>query len=139
MVQILEYTEGNIIAAKASKTLVASDYYKLLPLFVHRLKQYSHIRLYLDITDLEGLALNELREDMGFNTGLASVFDKVALLGEKKSIPWLDNLSKYFTSAEVKQYDSNGKNEAIEWLGCNRRNVKDLLKATEAATADLLR
>jgi len=114
MVQILEYTEGNIIAAKASKTLVASDYHKLLPLFVHRLKQYSHIRLYLDVTDLQGLALDELREDMGFNTGLASVFDKVALVGDNKSDPWLRNLSEYFISAEVNRYDSHEKTVAID-------------------------
>jgi hypothetical protein len=139
MVQILEYTEGNIIAAKASKTLVASDYHKLLPLFVHRLKQYSHIRLYLDVTDLQGLALDELREDMGFNTGLASVFDKVALVGDNKSEPWLRNLSEYFISAEVNRYDSHEKTVAIDWLRQNRRNVRDLIPTTAPATADILR
>ena len=139
MVQILEYTEGNIIAAKASKTLVSADYHKLLPLFVHRLKQYSHIRLYLDVTDLEGLALNELREDMGFNTGLASTFDKVALVGHNKSKPWLNNLSEYFISADVKEYNSNEKHAAIAWLKLNARNAKDLFQATAPATVDILR
>ena len=138
MVQILEYTEGNVIAAKASKQIIASDYYKLLPLFVHRLKQYSHIRLYLDVTDLEGLALAELREDMEFNTGLASAFDKVALLGEKKNDPWVSDLSKYFISAEIEWYNSNEKHEAIEWLRTNRR-TEDFLKAKEPAAADILR
>lgn len=139
MVQILEYTEGNIIAAKASKTLVSSDYYKLLPLFVHRLKQYSHIRLYLDVTDLEGLALEELREDMEFNTGLASAFDKVALLGKKNNAPWMNSLSKYFISAEIEWYNSREKHEAIEWLTTNRRTEEDFLKAKEPAAAVMLR
>jgi hypothetical protein len=126
MVQILEYTEGKVIAAKASKKLVASDYYKLLPLFVNRLKRYPNIRLYLDIRDLEGLELDELKEDMDFNTGLASAFDKVALLGEKTEEQWMADLLKPFTSAEVKWFDSEGKDAAIAWLRTNRSNVKGL-------------
>lgn len=126
MVQILEHTEGKIIAAKASKTIIASDYYKLLPLFVNRLKQYPNIRFYLDIDDLEGIDLHDLREEMNFNTGLANAFDKVALMGKKTDEPWVGDLLNHFTSAEVKWFDSIEKYEAIEWLTANRPKTKEL-------------
>jgi len=120
MVQILGYTEDRIIAAKASKKITASDYYKLLPLIVNRLKQYTHIRLYLEVTDLEGLALEGLQDDLNFNACLASAFDKVALLGEKSHEPWVHELLKNFSSAEVSWYGIDEKDEAIEWLRTNR-------------------
>ena len=126
MVQILEHTEGKIITAKASKTIIASDYYKLLPLFVNRLKQYPNIRFYLDIADLEGIDLHDLREEMNFNTGLANAFDKVALVGKKTDEPWVRDLLNNFTSAEVKWFDLIEKYEAIEWLTANRPKTKEL-------------
>lgn len=138
MVQILEYTEGKVIAAKASKKLVASDYYKLLPLFVNRLKQYPNIRLYLDVSDLEGLELDELKKDLDFNTGLASAFDKVALLGNKAEEQWMSDLLKPFTSAEVKWFDSEGegKDAAIAWLRTNRSHVTALAGSKTPSVVD---
>lgn len=120
MVQILGYTEDKIIAAKASKKITASDYHKLLPLIVNRLKQHAHIRLYLEVTDLEGLALEELQDDLNFNAGLASAFDKVALVGKKLDEPWVHELLRNFSSAEVSWYGAEEKDEAIEWLRANR-------------------
>lgn len=136
MIQILEYTEGNIIAAKASRKITATDYYKLLPLFVNRLKQYPNIRLYLDIADLEGIDLHELREEMDFNTGLASVFDKVALLGKKTDEPRIKDLLNYFSSAKVKGFDVTGKDAAIAWLRTDRRKAKDLTDSETAPEMD---
>lgn len=136
MIQILEYTEGNIIAAKASKKITTTDYYKLLPLFVNRLKQYPNIRLYLDIADLEGIDLHELREEMDFNTGLASVFDKVALLGKKTDEPRIKDLLNYFSSAEVRGFDVPGKDAAIAWLKTDRRKAKDLADPETAQVLD---
>lgn len=136
MIQILEYTEGNIIAAKASKKITATDYHKLLPLFVNRLKQYPNIRLYLDIADLEGIDLHELREEMDFNTGLGSVFDKVALLGKKTDEPRIKDLLNYFSSAKVEGFDVTGKDAAIAWLRTNRRKVTDLADPETAQVMD---
>lgn len=126
MIQILEYTEGKIIAAKASKTITATDYYKLLPLFVNRLKQYPNIRLYLDIAELEGIDLHELRKDLEFNTGVASVFDKVTLIGERIDEPWIKDLLDHFTSADVKWFELSRKDTALAWLKADRRKAKEL-------------
>lgn len=123
MVKILGYTEGRIIAAKASKKLNESDYYKLLPLFVNRLKQYPSIRLYLEISDLVELEPKELQEEVGFNAELANAFDKVAIIGENKEKQLIKNLTKPFISAEVRCYNIVDKDEAMEWLKVNTGNL----------------
>lgn len=138
MVQILEHTEGKIIAAKASKTIIASDYYKLLPLFVNRLKQYPNIRFYLDIADLEGIDLHDLREETDFNKGLANAFDKMALVGKTADEPWVRDLWVNFTSAEVKWFDSVKKDEAIAWLTADRPKTKELTGSQKLSEIDFM-
>ncbi len=138
MVQILAYTQGKIIAAKASKQLTASDYHKLLPLFVNRLKQYPSIRFYLEIADLEGIDLHELREEMDFNTGLANAFDKVALVGKKPDEPWVRDLLDNFTSAEVEWFNMKAKDTAIAWLQADLVNTQDWVASKNRSEIDFV-
>src|SRR5690606_21148777 len=112
-----------------------TDYYKLLPLFVNRLKQYPSIRFYLDIAEFEGSDLQELRKEMTFNTRSASVFDTVALMWKKTDEPRIKDLLNYFSSAKVEGFDVTGKDAAIAWLRTDRRKAEDL---TESETAPMM-
>lgn len=116
MLQILEFTEGRIIAAKATGKFSESDYYKLLPLFINRLKQYPRIRLYFEMGDLEGMELKGSQEDVEFNGQLARSFEKVAMLGDNNGEQWVTDLIRSFTSAEVKYFDTINRDEAIKWI-----------------------
>ncbi|HLT06683.1 MAG TPA: STAS/SEC14 domain-containing protein [Cyclobacteriaceae bacterium] len=133
MVQILAFTGGKVIAAKARKTLVPSDYYKLLPLFVNCLKQYPNIRLCLDVSELEGIDLQELHEDLHVNAGLASAIDKVALLGRKKDEPWMNEMLKYFSSADLKWFEPTEAISAVAWLKTERKRINEFYKPLRAA------
>lgn len=116
MLQILEYTEGKTIAAKATKKFSESDYCKLLPLVINGLKQSSAIRLYIEMGDFEGWETTKIWENMRFDVIHGSSFDKVAMLGEQKWQQWMTDFTKPFASAEVRYFEPAQKKEAIEWI-----------------------
>ena len=114
MIQILEQTEGNIIATKATEKLTEADYSKLLPLLNNKLKQYEKIRWYFEMEDFEGWKPKAFWEDVKFDARHANDFDKVVMVGEKKWEEWMTDLMKPFTSAEIKYFDISQREEAMK-------------------------
>lgn len=116
MIQILEQTEGNIIATKATAKLTQRDYEKILPVLNDKLNKYPKIRWYFEMEDFEGWELKAFWEDVKFDAKHAADFDKVAMVGEKKWEEWMADLMKPFTAAEVKYFDAVQREEAIKWI-----------------------
>lgn len=116
MIQVLEHSEGRIIAAKAIKKLTKTDYDKLLPLLISKLKQFPKIRMYFEMDNFEGWELKALWEDVDLDLRHANVFEKVAMVGEKKWEDWMKDFIKPFTSAEIKYFEPIHKEEAIIWI-----------------------
>jgi hypothetical protein len=116
MIQILEQTEGKVIATKATEKLTEADYHKLLPLLNNTVAQYKKIRWYFEMEDFEGWELKAFWEDVKFDAKHANDFEKVAMVGEKKWEEWMTDLMKPFTSAEIKYFDELQKGEAMEWI-----------------------
>ncbi|HET8839026.1 MAG TPA: STAS/SEC14 domain-containing protein [Flavobacteriaceae bacterium] len=116
MIQILEQTQGNIIATKATGKLTQTDYDKLLPLLNDKLGKYPKIRWYFEMEDFEGWDPKAFWEDVKFDFKHAADFDKVAMVGEKKWEEWMADLMKPFTAAEVKYFDAVQREEAIKWI-----------------------
>lgn len=54
MLQILEQTQGNVIATRALGKLTASDYAILLPVLKNRLQSYQKIRWYFEMEEFKG-------------------------------------------------------------------------------------
>lgn len=116
MLQILEQTQDNIIATKATAKLTQRDYEKILPLLNDKLNKYPKIRWYFEMEDFEGWEAKAFWEDVKFDSKHANDFDKVAMVGEKKWEEWMTDLMQPFTAAEVKYFNTSQKEEAIKWI-----------------------
>ncbi|WP_339750792.1 STAS/SEC14 domain-containing protein [Algoriphagus yeomjeoni] len=116
MLQILEQTENNIIATKASGKLTEVDYKKLLPLLKNALDKHSKIRWYFEMVDFEGWELKAFWEDVKFDAKHANDFDKVAMVGEKMWEEKMSDLMGFFSSAKVKYFDISDKEAALKWI-----------------------
>ena len=116
MLQILEQSEGNVIATKATGKLTKTDYDKLLPVLHERLRQYKKLRWYFEMENFEGWELKAFWEDVKFDAQHANDFEKIAMVGEKKWQEWMTDLMKPFTSAEIKYFDLSQTHEAMRWI-----------------------
>ena len=116
MIQILEQTQGNIIATRATEKLTEADYDKILPLVKNLITQHQKIRWYFELDDFEGWDSKALWEDIKFDVSHANDFEKVAIVGEKKWEEWMTQGMKPFTSADVKYFDTTKKKEAKNWI-----------------------
>ena len=116
MLRILEQTENNVIATKATEKLTTDDYAKLLPLLKNALKQYGRIRWYFEMEDFKGWELKAFWEDVKFDAEHANDFEKIAMVGEKQWEKWMTDLMRPFTSAEIKYFDLEEKAKALTWI-----------------------
>ncbi len=62
MIQILEQTQGNIIATKATEKFTSKDYEKLLSILRNTLKEHEKIRWYFEMENFEGWELKAFWE-----------------------------------------------------------------------------
>ena len=116
MLQILEQTEGNLIATRATGNLTEADYDKLLPLLNNIVEKHQKIRWYFEMEDFEGWKPKAFWEDLKFDLQHANDFKKVAMVGDKKWEEWMTNLMKTFTSAEIKYFAASQKIDALKWI-----------------------
>ncbi|MCM4159288.1 STAS/SEC14 domain-containing protein [Antarcticibacterium flavum] len=116
MLQILEQTEGNLIATRATGNLTEADYDKLLPRLKNIVEKYQKIRWYFEMEGFEGWKPKAFWKDLKFDIHHANDFEKVAMVGDKKWEEWMTDLMKPFTSAEVKYFATTKKIEAVKWI-----------------------
>ena len=116
MLQILEQTEGNLIATRATVNLTEADYDKILPLLNNIVEKHQKIRWYFEMEDFEGWKPKAFWEDLKFDVQHANDFEKVAMVGDKKWEEWMTGLMKPFTSAEVKFFEINHRTKAQKWI-----------------------
>lgn len=116
MIKILEQTQGNIIATRATEKLTEADYHKILPLAKNLITQHNKIRWYFEFDNFEGWNPKALWEDIKFDATHVDDFEKVAIVGEKKWEEWMTQGMKPFTSAEIKYFDTSQREEALQWI-----------------------
>ena len=116
MIQILDETEGNVVATRASGKLQKSDYDIILPVLQEKEKEYKKISWYFEMEDFEGWDLTAAWRDLKFDFKHANQLEKIAMVGAKDWEEKLTKLMKPFTSAEVKFFNSNEKEIAKKWI-----------------------
>jgi hypothetical protein len=116
MIEILEQTQGNVIATKASGKLSAEDYAQLLPIMESVLKTHPKFRWYFEMENFKGWEFEAFWDDLKFDIKHFNNFEKVAMVGDSTWEKWITQLMKPFTKAEVKYFSLSQKQEALDWI-----------------------
>lgn len=112
----LDHTKNNVMATRASEKLTKTDYEKLLPILKDKIKQSGKVRWYFEMEDFQGWELKAFWEDVKFDVKHANDFEKIAMVGDKKWQEWMTDLMKPFTSAEIKYFDLDQRDDALMWI-----------------------
>lgn len=116
MLQILEFTENNIIATKAEDNLAETDIQKIHPLIHNIINRGEDVRWYFEMENFSGWKFNAFWEDLKMDLSHADDYEKIAMVGDKKWQDWVTQFMKPFTNAEIKYFDIEKKEEARNWI-----------------------
>lgn len=116
MLQVLDKAQGNLIALRATGKLRKEDYENFIPVFKGKIAQYDKVRWYFEMKDFEGWTFSAFLEEIKFDLKNASKFERVAIVGDKTWEKWMTEVSKLFTSAEVKFFKLENKEMAMKWV-----------------------
>src|SRR5690349_12265570 len=116
MYTILPSMKPNVVAIKFSEKAAKKDYETIIPYLENKIKQYGKINLYWEMEHFNGWDLGALWEETKFDIQHAKDFSRVAVVGDSKWEEWLTKAMKPFTSAAIKFYRPEQKQEAMQWV-----------------------
>lgn len=117
MMELMRHTDPKVIAIRASGTLTKADYDKLLPILRDAVEQYDKISWYMEMDDFSGWDARAFWKDLQFGVEHANNFYKIAMVGEETWEDWFTQLMKPFTSAEVRYFELEDRDQAWRWVG----------------------
>ncbi len=116
MLELLEESKGDLVAFRISGHVDKNDYDIMLPILEEKIKMYGKINVYAEMQEVEDFTLKALWEDLKFDFRHASDFSKAALVGEQKWLDWLIVAASPFTSATVKHFTLEQRQQALDWI-----------------------
>lgn len=116
MLHILEFTEGNVVATRATGKVTEEDYQKIIPIIHNITDKGQKIRWYYELQNEESWEPEAILEDLKVDIKHASDYEKIAVVGEKKWQELITKAFKPFTGAEVLYFDLEDKQEARKWI-----------------------
>lgn len=104
------------VAFKAIGTLTHQDYEMMVPVLESALVGVKDPDIYalVDVTELQGLALQAVWDDVKLGVKHIRHFEKIAIVGKTTLQEVLAKLANWFTPAEVRFFVDN--TDAVAWL-----------------------
>ncbi|WP_174873059.1 STAS/SEC14 domain-containing protein [Vogesella oryzae] len=117
MIEQLASTAVQIVAVRVSGTLHDADYRLLEQLMDKALHHHQRLaRLYIQFEDFHGWDLHAAWDDLKFGTRHYADLERIVLVGELRSMPWMVRLLRLFSRAEVRGFPLAEVPEAWAWL-----------------------
>jgi SpoIIAA-like len=117
MVEILDQTAGKLIGLKISGKLLHEDYRKFVPMLEKLIEEHGSIRCLIEMTDLHGIELRALWDEVKFDVRHARQIERCAVVGDRAWEAWTTNLARpIFFKAEIRYFDASERDKAWEWI-----------------------
>ncbi|WP_320170939.1 STAS/SEC14 domain-containing protein [Maridesulfovibrio sp.] len=118
MIEIMPESKGTMLAVKASGMLSGTDYSEIwIPALKDIIEKNGTCRclLYMD-ENFEGWELKAMWEDASFGFAHRNDFERLAVVGGPKWVEWGTRLGASMMKGEVKTYQAEDLDRALEWV-----------------------
>ena len=111
-----------LISANALKIVVpdklkADDFRKIAPQIDSLISQHGKIRLLIDGSGFEGWEnIAALQAHAGFIRSHQQKIERIAVIARHDWQHWVIGAARMFLHPEVRVYDRNHENEALQWI-----------------------
>ena len=116
MIAKLSESSDSVIGFKVSGTVKKDDYQVLIPEVEAAVQNNKSANLLLDLTELEGEALEAWGSDMKFGREYRKKINKMAIVGDKRWQQWMTKLAEPLFAKKARYFESSRANEAWVWL-----------------------
>ena len=118
MIEIIENLPENVIGFTAKGKVTGEDYENVLvPAVEEKLKKHGKIRLIYHLgDDFESFEAHALWEDAKVGLSHLTSWEKIAVITDKEWIKGATKVFGFLMNCEVKNFNDNQLQEAIEWI-----------------------
>ena len=125
MIEVLDRSSGQVFGMRVSGKVMHQDYQQFVPELEKLIEAHGSIRCLIEMTDLHGIELRALWDEIKFDVQHARQIEHCAVVGDRAWEAWLTRLSRpIFFNAEIRFFDSSELETAWEWIhecSCHRR------------------
>jgi len=115
-VELQQGADVRVLVCRLSGKLTAEDYEKFVPEIEQRIREQGTIRLLVEMHDFHGWEFGALWEDTKFAAKHFKDIERCAFVGEKRWQEWMSKFCRPFTAAEIRYFDSEKMEAAVNWL-----------------------
>ena len=115
-IEMTKLNNGKILVVEVSGKLSKEDYEKFLPEVELLINEFGRIRVLFEMHDFHGWKAGALWEDLKFELKHFSDIERLALVGDRKWEKGMSVFCKPFTTAQVRYFDEEEIDKAVEWL-----------------------
>lgn len=117
MIEILDRSSGNVFGMRVSGKLLHRDYQQFVPMLEKLIERNGRIRCLVEMTDLHGIELRALWDEIKFDVRHARQIERCAVVGDRAWEAWMTRLSRpIFVNADIRFFDLTEREQAWEWL-----------------------
>jgi hypothetical protein len=118
MFEILkEWTGDGVVALRVSGKLLHEDYEGLVPKLEEIIEKHGAIRCLIDMTELEGIELRAVWDELRFDLKHASDVSRCAVVGERAWERWATAAARpIFRGADVRFFERADFDQAAVWI-----------------------
>lgn len=117
MFQVLDETEGKLLALHINGKLLHADYQQFIPMLERLIDEYGSVRCVFEMDDFEGVELRALWDDLKFDVKHGGQVERCAMVGNRSWQEWMVKLAKpLFRNAKMKYFDVADRSDAYEWI-----------------------
>jgi hypothetical protein len=117
MIEMLSRSTDKVFGMKVSGKLLHQDYQQFVPRLERLIQEYRSIRCLIEMTDVHGIELRALWDEIKFDVRHARQIDRCAVVGDRAWEAWMTRLSRpIFFNAEIRFFDVADREKAWAWI-----------------------
>jgi len=132
MFEILAQWNGDgIVALRVSGKLVHEDYEGFVPKLEDAIGKHGAIRCLIDITEMEGVELRAVWDELRFDLKHATDVSRCAVIGDRTWERWATAAARpIFRKADVRFFERADFEQAVTWIREGSARSADASPAT---------
>jgi hypothetical protein len=117
MIEVLNRSSGKVFGMRVSGKLLHQDYQEFVPMLEKLIEEHGGIRCLVEMTDLHGIELRALWDEIKFDVQHARQIERCAVVGDRAWEAWMTRLSRLiFVNAEIRFFHKTECEQAWEWI-----------------------
>ena len=118
MFEVLEeWTSGGVVALRVSGKLIHADYEGFVPKLEDAIEEFGDIRCLIDMTDLDGVELRAVWDELKFDLKHATKVSRCGVVGDRAWERWATAAAHpIFRKAEIRFFERSEFDSAVEWV-----------------------